>query len=290
MVAGTSNSDQGIGASAAASSSPILHAFIAARFDLAALLADPRFTPDEVLAFASDPAMQQQLADLARVAQAGLTIRAVQARQAAIEALESITKTTEDPVEKRRAAFALFRATASPLIPLYQASPHLPPPSHPPRSSDTSGADEKPARPPLDLDAPACPDAAPRAVARAAMRALADGNIGVPALSRCCLPRFWIGKRSVDATSAPDIEQAVAESHLAILSECGSFEPTCYSFFDRPDLYFMRWLCEGEPRSVGVNIRLRFAVYPGAPGPPEWLIETISADVRPIPTPIHNPN
>ncbi len=96
----------------------LLHALIRADFDLSALLDDPRFTPDQVIAFLADADTQAKVADIAKIAHLGLTIRAAAARHVAIQTLEHVAKTTDDLVEKRRAATALLRATASPLVPL----------------------------------------------------------------------------------------------------------------------------------------------------------------------------
>jgi hypothetical protein len=123
---------------------PLLHALIRADFDLTALLDDPRFTPDQVIAFLADPDTQAKVADIAKIAHLGLTIRAAAARHVAIQTLEHVAKTTDDLVEKRRAATALFRATASPLVPLAKRATGCLPtsannPTSPPTGSRATG-------------------------------------------------------------------------------------------------------------------------------------------------------
>lgn len=89
--------------------SHLLAAFLAARFDLFQLAAAENLSHDELLAFASSPAVHARLDSLRRFAESAFTLRTIHDRQQAIDALASACKSSTDPVETRRCATALLR-------------------------------------------------------------------------------------------------------------------------------------------------------------------------------------
>jgi hypothetical protein len=99
--------------------SHLLAAFLAAHFDLFQLAAAENLSHDELLAFASSPAVHARLDALRRFAESAFTLRTIHNRQQAIDALASACKTSTDPVETRRCATALLRGL----------SPHSPRPA-----------------------------------------------------------------------------------------------------------------------------------------------------------------
>jgi hypothetical protein len=146
----------------------------------------------------SDPETQAKLTEIAKIAHLGLTIRAAEARHIAIAALEVCAKEADDLVEKRRAAFALYRATASPLIP--------PPGSARGSSSTGSSATgclstSAPAPPPLPpapkpLDHPR-PDLNPDNITRIVSQALL--------INRHNTPEVGSGFATLNAFLTPDV-------------------------------------------------------------------------------------
>ncbi|MBX3377247.1 MAG: hypothetical protein KF678_09630 [Phycisphaeraceae bacterium] len=105
--------------------SHLLAAFLAAHFDLFQLAAAENLSHDELLAFASSPAVHARLDSLRRFAESAFTLRTIHNRQQAIDALASACKSSTDPVETRRCATALLRGL----------SLHSPRPPRPARST-----------------------------------------------------------------------------------------------------------------------------------------------------------
>ena len=94
----------------------LLDAFITARFDLLTLASAARLSATQLTEFATDPELQAHVAALISLARQGLHLRASRARHAVIEALESLATSADSPVEQRRAAALLLRATTAPVI------------------------------------------------------------------------------------------------------------------------------------------------------------------------------
>jgi hypothetical protein len=87
-----------------------LHTFIQTRYDLhrtSRLLDLP--IPD-LLTWLADPQTNRTLQQLRAAAELALTLRALETRRTALDALEEVINATEDLIEKRRAATALLRA------------------------------------------------------------------------------------------------------------------------------------------------------------------------------------
>lgn len=106
-------------------------------FDLHAVGA--RFTAVEIADLSMTPKFQQRLAALISLSDTTLTLRAAAARSQSMAALESVLPDAQSPVEKRRTATALLRATAAPLIP----------PPRPPREPQPAPSAGPAARPPM---------------------------------------------------------------------------------------------------------------------------------------------
>jgi hypothetical protein len=210
-------------ATSAFSSPSLLHAFIAANYNINTLLSDPRFTSDEIMAFLADPETQAKLTDIAKVAHLGLTIRAAEARHIAIAALEVCAKEADDLVEKRRAAHALYRATASPLIP--------PPGSARGSSSTGSSATgclstSAPAPPPLPpapepLDTPR-PDLNPDNITRIVSQALLINRHNTPEVGTgfATLNAFLTPDVTICGTQLPDSSDLASESTSSCATGC----------------------------------------------------------------------
>lgn len=100
-----------------------LIALVVADFRLAEVVSSAEFTPPELLALMASPAVQLHIERISQFSAATLALRAIDARSAAIDLLQQAARKLEDPVEQRRAATALLRATASPVISTSGARP-----------------------------------------------------------------------------------------------------------------------------------------------------------------------
>ncbi len=92
----------------------LLRDFLEGGLDLSLLARRFELTPDDLIRWFNQPAVAQRLTILSELAHAAADLRAAQARQTSITALEHIARTAEDPIEKRRAATALLRLAARP--------------------------------------------------------------------------------------------------------------------------------------------------------------------------------
>jgi hypothetical protein len=93
----------------------LLQTIFDARFDLHA--ASAHFTATEIADLALTPKFEQRFTALTSLFNTTLLLRAATSRTTSMTALESVLPEAKNPVEKRRTATALFRATAAPLIP-----------------------------------------------------------------------------------------------------------------------------------------------------------------------------
>lgn len=118
-------------------------------FDLRA--AAQHFSATHVADLAATPLFQTRLAALIALTNTGIFFRAADARRKSMDELEAALGQTSNPVEKRRAATALLRASAAPLIPSHRAPkgpiPIAPPPT-PPTPPRAPKAPPRPAPPP----------------------------------------------------------------------------------------------------------------------------------------------
>jgi len=94
----------------------LLEAFTAARFDVLAFAAAAKISSVELANFAAHPDIQAHIDALMDLARKSLHLRATQARHTAINKLESIAQASDDPIETRRAASQLLRATSAPIV------------------------------------------------------------------------------------------------------------------------------------------------------------------------------
>lgn len=132
----------------------LLQALLDARFDIAAVR--PHFTATQIADLAMAPRFEERFHALQRLVLSLLTLQAAAARTKSMSGLEAAVDAAPNPIEKRRSATALLRASAAPLIPVSRAgattglldtpqpprhTPHQPPPppqSQPPRRPSDS--------------------------------------------------------------------------------------------------------------------------------------------------------
>src|ERR1043165_357582 len=93
----------------------LLHTYLILRYDMVALAEQEKLLPGQLLAFAHSPAVRAHLASLREFAEESFALRALESRTTAINQLEEIAKTTENPIEKRRAASTALRTLGLPL-------------------------------------------------------------------------------------------------------------------------------------------------------------------------------
>jgi len=116
-------------------SSPLLNAYFASGCNAFALAASEKLSAQDLLDWSTNPAVQAQLAALRSLAEHSLALRTAQARLTALDILESVAKTSDDPIERRRAAAAIMRSPASPRA-------HAAPPRDPDPADDDADDDE----------------------------------------------------------------------------------------------------------------------------------------------------
>ncbi len=87
----------------------LLNSFFNLRGDLVSLAESEKLSAADLLAWSSDPAVQQHIAALYDLHQAALALAASRAKRTALDTLEGLAKTSEDPIERRRAAAAIIR-------------------------------------------------------------------------------------------------------------------------------------------------------------------------------------
>ncbi len=91
-----------------------LSALLSSTLPISDLAASLDLSIPDFLNLYQSPDFQSQLTAIDDLTQTRLRIQSAQARLTAIHALESLTKSAQDPVERRRAAASLMRATAVP--------------------------------------------------------------------------------------------------------------------------------------------------------------------------------
>lgn len=220
--------------------------------------------------FVSDPATQSKLADLARVAHAGLTVRAAEARQVAIAALEEVAKTAEDPIEKRRAASALFRATASPLVPLAAHAAGTTP-------NSTAPAPPRRAAPVVR----SLRQLRPADVALYAMHSLQAGATPEPqsdiaTLAELSEASITIDSREIPTTDLDALGAAVKQTCLRHVRATTDLRPWVETTFTQPseDEYITRYSCSTGSGHIRIDLRLRRS--PRDDRSHHWLIHSIT--------------
>jgi hypothetical protein len=90
-----------------------LSALLSSSLPISDLAASLNLSIPDFLTLYQSPDFQTQLAAIDDLTQARLRIHSAQARLTAIQALESLTRSAQDPVERRRAAASLMRATSA---------------------------------------------------------------------------------------------------------------------------------------------------------------------------------
>ncbi len=93
--------------------SHLLAAYLATGFDLTKLAQQESLSPAELLAFTQSDSLQTQVTALRALIEQSLSLRALQSRFAAINALEHVANTTTNLKEKRLAATQLLRGPTS---------------------------------------------------------------------------------------------------------------------------------------------------------------------------------
>jgi len=120
VIATTPNPSQAPGATPPPALSPrqsrLLNLYIKCKFSLLPFAAAARLSATDLAHFAADPDIQAHIAHLKKLATDSLYLRAAHAREVAIAELETLAQSSEDPIEKRRAASQLLRATSAALI------------------------------------------------------------------------------------------------------------------------------------------------------------------------------
>jgi hypothetical protein len=89
--------------------SQLLSSFLILRYDLVALAETNKLHPLQLLAFAMSPAVQAHLAELKKFADQAFALRSLESRNLALDLLEQVAKSSDNPIEKRRAASAILR-------------------------------------------------------------------------------------------------------------------------------------------------------------------------------------
>ena len=137
----------------------LLHLFIRTRYDIHRLSHLTDISVPDLLTWLAEPHTRRTLQHLRAAAEEALTLRTIETRRTALDALEDVINTTDDPVEKRRAASALLRALST--RPAHSPHPDgkkpgdgsvsSAPPSAPPRDSRLKTQDSPQAsKPSLD--------------------------------------------------------------------------------------------------------------------------------------------
>jgi hypothetical protein len=88
----------------------LLSTFINTRYDLHRVSQLTHVPVTDLLAWLADPETKRTLDDLRAAAELALALRSLETRRTALDALEFVLNTTDDLIEKRRAATALLRA------------------------------------------------------------------------------------------------------------------------------------------------------------------------------------
>lgn len=89
----------------------LLSSFLALHCDPVAFAQAHNLSATDLLDFAANPAVRAHLADLKRFIDQSLSLRTAQARIAALDTLESVARTADDAIERRRAAASILRYT-----------------------------------------------------------------------------------------------------------------------------------------------------------------------------------
>src|SRR5262249_32875361 len=105
--------------------SALLSSLIRSNFDLLAVSFDHGLSIPHLCAWLQSPAIQTLAADLLRSTHIFLEIRVARARMNLVGILETVAQTSDDPIERRRAAAAVFRRFSTQLPTLLP-----PPPRH----------------------------------------------------------------------------------------------------------------------------------------------------------------
>lgn len=124
----------------------LLNALIRSNFDLPRVAAEHGLVSAELFAWLTTPPIQDAAATLLRTSQTFLELRLTRARMAVIDTLESIALTHESPIERRRAACAIFRRPSD-RPPAPRRDPADGPPPNPPSSRAASPPADPPAIP-----------------------------------------------------------------------------------------------------------------------------------------------
>ena len=86
----------------------LLAAFIAAKFDLFKLAETEKLLPADLLAFTQCGPILAHIEALKSFAETALVLRSLQARTKALDLLEHLASTTDNPIEQRRAASTIL--------------------------------------------------------------------------------------------------------------------------------------------------------------------------------------
>lgn len=89
----------------------LLAAYLALRFDLPALATQENLSATELLEFVH--ALEPHLQDLKKALQDSLELQSLSAKSAALHTLETLTKSSENPQEQRRAAAHILRGLST---------------------------------------------------------------------------------------------------------------------------------------------------------------------------------
>jgi len=113
----------------------LLQAYFSARCDIFVMAEKQSLSVLDLLAWASSPAVAAHTAALKRLVDDSITLRTAQARLLSLDTLERIVKTTDDPIELRRAASTIYRGGAAMPQPRppKKPDPDNPPPRYLPR-------------------------------------------------------------------------------------------------------------------------------------------------------------
>ncbi len=91
----------------------LLQAYFDARCDIFLLAQREKLPVLDLLRWSRSPAVQAHIAELKKLTEDSIHLRTAQARLLSLDTLETIVKTTDDPIELRRAASTLFRGGAT---------------------------------------------------------------------------------------------------------------------------------------------------------------------------------
>ncbi len=109
----------------------LLQAYFDARCDIFLLAQREKLPVLDLLRWSRSPAVQSHIAALKQLTDDSIHLRTAQARLLSLDTLETIVKTTDDPIELRRAASTLFRGGAAMPQPR-PPRPKKPDPDNPP--------------------------------------------------------------------------------------------------------------------------------------------------------------